>query len=48
MTVRIVIVDDQEPVRRGIRSLLASCQDWWAKRQTYWKQRNWRANCAQM
>jgi len=28
MPVRIVIADDHEPVRRGIRSLLASCQDW--------------------
>jgi signal transduction histidine kinase/DNA-binding response OmpR family regulator len=28
MPIRIVIVDDHEPMRRGIRSLLASCQDW--------------------
>jgi len=28
MTVRVLIVDDHEPVRRGIRSLLARRQDW--------------------
>jgi signal transduction histidine kinase/CheY-like chemotaxis protein len=28
MPVRILIADDHEPARSGIRSLLASCQDW--------------------